>query len=245
MSFSRASVAASALSIFVCTVGAHAAPPKAPKPPKAATSTLAPLDKPVDMDSLLTAFARMPGLEAQFTEEKHIALLAKPLESKGVLYFMQPGLMLRRIDSPRPSEVLITPDSLRMKDAGGEQALDLRARADVRPFVESLTWILGGDRKALESVYALQFAPAAGTAPWKLTLTPKGKPVAQIIAAIVIMGRGHFVDSVEVRETGGDHALTRIVQADPKRVFNAEERGRLFGTGASDKKPGVAGSKAP
>jgi hypothetical protein len=197
------------------------------------------------MDTLLSAFAHMPGLEAQFIEEKHIALLAKPLESKGVLYFMQPGLMLRRIVSPRPSEVLITPDSLRMKDARGEQALDLRARADVRPFVESLTWILGGDRKALESVYALQFAPAAGTAPWTLTLTPKGKPVAQIIAAIVITGSGRTVDSVEVRETGGDHALTRIVHADPKRVFSAEERGRLFGIGASDKKPGNAGNKAP
>jgi hypothetical protein len=183
----------------------------------------------VDMGTLLRAFQGMPGLEAEFVEEKQIAMLARPLSSRGRLYFTHPGLMLRRVESPRPSEVVITPDSLRTKDENGEQTLDLRARPDIKPFIESLTWILGGDARALAAVYSLAFTPEGAGKPWLLSLTPKAKPLNQLIAAIQITGKGLRVDTVEVREVGGDRAITRIVSANPARSFDAAERARLFG----------------
>jgi outer membrane lipoprotein-sorting protein len=199
--------------------------------PKQAPSSAAP-GKAVDAAGLLSAFSKMPGLEARFREEKHMALLAKPLESRGVLFFTHPGLLLRRVESPRASEVIISADSVRLRDASGEQALDLRTRKDLRPFVESLTWILAGNRKALDSVYAVSFQPESASAAWQLTLKPKVEPLSRLIAHIRITGRGYAVAQIEVGETNGDKTITHILEANPKRSFDAAERAKLFGVGA-------------
>jgi hypothetical protein len=187
-------------------------------------------EQPVDLDRLLGAFAKMPGLEARFVEEKRIALLAQPLESKGRLYFTKPGHLVRKVESPLASEVVITPEELRVKDQGGEQAIDLRARSDLRPFVESLVWILAGNRQALAQVYELSFEPAQGEKPWQLTLTPKGEPLSRLIQHIRIRGQGLAVAEVQVRETSGDETVTRILEANPARTFSDDERRRLFGS---------------
>jgi outer membrane lipoprotein-sorting protein len=185
--------------------------------------------QPADFDVLLDAFAHMPGLEARFVEDKHLALLAEPLESSGVLFFARPGMLLRRVEAPRKSEVVITPTELRMKDADGEQSIDLRSRQDIRPFVESLTWLFAGNRKALTEVYAISFEPARDANAWRVTLTPKGGPIAHLIRYIRMLGSGLAVSQIEVRETSGDETVTRIASANPARHFSSVEMQQLFG----------------
>ena len=197
----------------------------------------------VDAGSLLRAFSGMPGLEARFREEKHIALLARPLTSEGRLFFTHPGLLLRRVETPRPSEVIINSDRVVLRDASGEQALDLRARKDLRPFVESLTWILAGNQKALDGVYAVTFEPERGKEPWQLTLKPKVEPLSRLIAHIRIRGSGYAVARIEVTETNGDSTLTTILEANPRRTFDAAERAKLFGTSGVAPQPPAARPK--
>jgi hypothetical protein len=187
--------------------------------------------QPASFDVLLDAFARMPGLEARFVEEKHLALLVQPLESRGRLFFAHPGLLLRRVEAPRRSDVVITPTELRMKDADGEQSIDLRSRNDIKPFVQSLTWLFAGDRKALAEMYAIAFEPARDGAPWRVTLTPKNGPIARLIRSIVMLGSGLAVSQIEVHETSGDETVTRIVEANPARHFTRDEMQTLFGVG--------------
>lgn len=181
------------------------------------------------LDSLMTAFSKMPGLEASFVEEKHIGLLAQPLSSRGKLYFARPGMLLRRTESPTHSELVITPKALRMRDDSGEQVIDLHSRPDVRPFIESLTWLLSGDRAALAKVYALDFRPARDAEPWQLTLTPLVDPLKQLIAAIRVRGKGLAVSEIAVREKRGDETVTRIESANPARQFSRAELSQLFG----------------
>lgn len=181
----------------------------------------------VDLDGLLAAFASMPGLEAQFVEEKQLAMLARPLTSSGTLYFTQPGLLHRRVEVPRPSTVVITPDTLQFSDDSGTEIIDLRSREELGLFVESLVWVLAGDRAALERVYRIEFTPTAEG--WTLSLTPQGPPLSEIITALTIRGRGLAVGEIRVDETAGDHTVTRISAADPERVFGAAERAELFG----------------
>jgi outer membrane lipoprotein-sorting protein len=182
-----------------------------------------------EVSQLMAAFSRMPGLEARFVEEKKLGLLAKPLSSSGRLYFARPGLLLRRVEQPQASEVIITPQELKLKDASGEQRIDLSSRPDVRPFVESLTWLLAGDEKALAGVYKLEFTPPQAAGPWQLTLTPKAEPLAHLIAYIRIVGQGLAVSEIQVREKGGDETVTRIVEANPARKFAPSELSSLFG----------------
>jgi outer membrane lipoprotein-sorting protein len=201
---------------------------KPPQPP--AASAPADADRPVtDVGVLLDSFARMPGLEARFVEEKHIALLARPLESKGRLYFARPGMLLRRVEEPTASEIVITPSQLKMKDGNGEQSIDLRARADLRPFVESLVWLLAGNREALSSVYGFAFEPAGAGKTWRLRLTPKAGPISKLIQYIQVVGTGLAVARVEVRELSGDETITRIVEANPSRRFTPSELQSFFG----------------
>ena len=212
------------------TAAKPAAPSSAPSPAAPADPSAATL---TDVGVLLDSFARMPGLEARFVEEKQIALLAKPLESKGRLFFARPGMLLRRVEAPRASEVVITPSELRMKNADGEQQIDLRSRADLRPFVESLVWLLSGNRKALADVYSFAFQPAGTDPSWHLKLTPKSGAIGKLIQYIQVSGRGLAVDQVEVREISGDATLTRIVEANPNRHFDAAELKKLFGVSSA------------
>lgn len=188
---------------------------------------------PKTAQELLRAYARMGGLEASFVETKQLSLLAKPIESRGRLYFARPGYLLRQVTEPVSASVLITPERVILRDDSGERVLDLKTRSDVRPFVESLVWLLAGDRDALEKAYAIAFSKAAQDGVWKLVLTPKGAPLNQLISEIVVTGKKLFVSQVRVREKSGDETLTRIESANPKRTFSAAERRKLFGSKGS------------
>lgn len=203
-----------------------------------ATVSVAAQPSETTLESLLAAFSKMPGLEASFVEEKHIGLLAQPLSSRGKLFFARPGMLLRRTESPTRSELVITPKALRMRDDSGEQIIDLNSRPDVRPFVESLTWLLSGNRAALAKVYTLDFQPAHESNPWQLTLTPLVDPLKQLIATIRVRGKGLAVSEIEVREKRGDATVTRIESANPARQFSRVELSQLFGV-TPDKAPGA------
>jgi hypothetical protein len=172
----------------------------------------------------------MPGLEARFVEEKRLGLLAAPLVSRGRIYFTHPGLLLRRIEEPTRSEVVITPSELRIREPGHVEVIDLRSRGDVRPFVESLVWILAGNREALEAAYRIRFERSdAVREAWTLTLVPRRAPLDRLFREIRITGTGLAVNEIRVTETNGDETLTRILEANPARRFSDAEKRRLFG----------------
>jgi outer membrane lipoprotein-sorting protein len=188
---------------------------------------------PPNLRALLAAYAEMPGLEAEFTEEKHLALLAKPLENRGRIYFARPGYLLRRVEAPLPASVVVTPTEVRLSDGEGSKTIDLRARKDVRPFVQSLLWLLTGDYKSITHSYEARYQRARGDGTWRLSLKPKGEPLSRLVAAMNIRGQGLSVAEIEVLETSGDKTITRITSANPARRFDAEERVKLFGERAA------------
>src|SRR6478736_2508186 len=83
------------------------------------------------LDSLLSAFKKSPGVSAHFVEEKHIALLKKPLKSEGNIYFAPPGKLARHVDAPKPSKILLEGDELRISDGKGVRSVDLGKNAAV------------------------------------------------------------------------------------------------------------------
>src|SRR5690606_13028439 len=93
------------------------AQPSAPNnPPGSEASTPQELAVgPQNAVQLFEKLAALDGLEATFVETKKLALLRAPLKSKGSLYYMRPGYLLREIESPSPSRVLITPTTLELR----------------------------------------------------------------------------------------------------------------------------------
>ncbi|HZN38203.1 MAG TPA: outer membrane lipoprotein carrier protein LolA [Planctomycetota bacterium] len=194
--------------------------------------------RPADAAALFRTFAATTGLEARFEEDKHLALLALPLQSKGRLYFFrpdrtQPGYLARIVESPEPSSVLITPTELRLQNRDGTEVVDLKRSDKVRNFITSLVRVFAGDEATLTKSYTIQFAHAENNATgWKLTLMPRDKPLNQMLKSLTLTGEGEAVVQIEVQEPNGDRTVTRIVAADPARKFDAAEQKRLFGIDA-------------
>lgn len=204
-------------------------------------------DGPVDAAELLAAFSRLEGIEARFEESKHMALLAVPLTSKGRLFYRAPGRLLRVVEAPEPSRLLIAPDQLRMTNRDGTEVIDLRQSDALRLFVSSLVSVFSGDAQALDESYTLTFTKhaqdhgesaagkdgaaatgAPGRPAWTLTLTPKGKPLSDMLASLSLSGSAYTVSSIEVNEPNGDRSVTTLHDVDTARVFTDEERLELF-----------------
>ncbi len=178
---------------------------------------------PVDAATLFAGFATLEGLSVEFTEEKQLALLAAPLTSSGHLYFVRPDTMLRRIETPRSSQVLIADNTLHMRDSTRSESIELSGRPDLAQFVESLLWVISGNESAVSAVYAVTYTAAAdGT--WTLTLTPRGEPLSHIVTRMELDGVGFEVREVRVFETAGDTTTTRFTRAIVNPIWTDVQR---------------------
>ena len=197
---------------------------------------------PTTFSELLSGFSQSSGFEARFEEEKKLALLAAPLRSEGRLYFEAPSNLLRRVERPRAQDILVTQDQVKISNGEGEeQIIDLSSRGPARPLIESMIWIFTGDITSIEGTYHVDYrilseevgVDRANEQRWRVILTPKGGPLAQLVRELRVSGAGRATDSLEFVETSGDRTLTRIVDVDPQRRFDAAERLDLFGISRS------------
>lgn len=216
------------VSIFALVLLAPA--PVTPPSASAAQDSNASSERPQDARTLLSAMSRLQGLQARFTETKTIALLKAPLVSRGVLYYLAPGHLVRVVETPSPSTVRIGPERLEVRDASGAQQFDLRARPDIKTFVESFVHVMAGHHDALASTYTLEFRPAvADDAPWTLVLTPRRAPLSELIDRLEVTGRGYEIATIRVLERKGDRTEIQVTAVDASRTFSADEKRSIFG----------------
>ena len=143
---------------------------------------------------------------------------------------MRPGYLLRQIETPEPSRVLITPTTLTFEEGGKQESIDLAARKDLESFVSSFVALLSGDKAALTASYDVRFSASdTDKEAWQVELTPKGAPLSDILSKVHVRGRGLAVVEVKVIDRTGDQTITRMLDVDPTRRFSESERQRLFG----------------
>ena len=185
--------------------------------------------KPVTLPNLLQAFAQSPGVMAQFTEQKRIALLSAPLTSSGTLYYAQPGMLARHTTAPEPSILIVDPTQVRMFDGKRWEVIGLDAKPVVRLFVESFVRILQGDSVALQKLYTIDFKtlPASPGA-WLLVLKPKIAPMDKLIDRLEVSGQQLVLNRLRIVEAGGDETVTDFHHVDPARRFTAAEKAKFF-----------------
>lgn len=203
--------------------GRGQASPSAPDPGAPAAS----------LESLVARFRAMPGFSAAFDEEKRIALLERPLRSRGSVYFIPPDRLLRRVSEPTPSLLRLDADRLVYVDAAGSETFDLGASPVARVFAHTFTDILAGDLERLRQTYEIEFRPE-GTGPateenaWRIELEPREPALAGAILSIAVRGHGLQVVDLVVRERGGDATRTRFRDVDARHRFEDAEIDRLL-----------------
>lgn len=207
--------------VLACLIGAsvptpaHAQDPAAPSQPA-----------PLTLERLLDGFAAMPGLSAEFREEKFMALLAEPLVNEGTLHFAK-GKLARHVTKPVASSVLIADGLLEFGDASGKETIDLQQNPVVRLFVDSFVHIFAGDRAALEQLYAIQFTPGEGGS-WVLVLRPRMSPIDKVIDRVILDGKQLAVAKMRIIEVGGDETITTFTKVDTAKQYGERELAELF-----------------
>lgn len=220
--------------VATCSIGhVNAADPV----PSAVAAAPAPA---IALDELLGRFAGMSGLQAEFREEKRMALLAAPLVNEGTIYFAPDGKrprLARHTTRPARSVVVIDGAAIRLADDAGREEISLDKSPAVRLFVDSFVKIFAGDREALAAMYTMDLK-AEGQR-WTLRLKPRVAPLDRVIERVEITGEGVVIATMRVVEIGGDEALTTFSAVDPRRSFSAQELGALFSLPPAPKGPGA------
>jgi len=179
---------------------------------------LAPLgDSPcASDDALVGQLSRHTITVGEFTQERHIAELERPVESSGRFVYHADRGVFWVVESPVESRLVI--DSAGIYQDGervsGQGVLDT-----IRPLFGAL---FGGDRSALEQRFDVE--RSQGDGPWDIRLTPKGSAMARAIEAIEITGDAR-PRSVTIRATDGSRtSLTFDNIAHPQQLPPASRR---------------------
>ena len=130
-------------------------PAPAPAPVRPAGSAAAP-EVPT-LEAVMAGMAGARGVVAEFREVKELALLAAPLESRGVLHFVPPDRLLRRTLEPAPSELLVDGPRVVFRDAAGTAPVDLSGDPSARQFVDNMSALFRGDLPSLRERYEVAF----------------------------------------------------------------------------------------
>ena len=182
---------------------------------------------PTELDEVLRRMASASGVEATFEERKELALLAAPLESRGVIYFVPPDRFARFTSSPAASALLVNGDAVQLREGG--EAIDLSGNPVARVFVENFVALWSGDRERLDSLYRVELGGTRDA--WELRLVPRRPPLSEVLAAITLRGDRDAMRELLVEERDGDRTTTRFSATRTDRVFTPAELARIFGAG--------------
>jgi outer membrane lipoprotein-sorting protein len=158
-------------------------------------------------EELRSAAGPISSLSAEFVQEKHMKILARPLVSSGVFYFQAPASLRWEYRSPLRNIILMNKDGTERyvaTDAG--LVKDSGANLQIMQVVlEHITqWIEG--RFDDNPLFTANLEPGP-----RITLTPKEKSFTKMIQRIELVFSDHpgVIESVIIHEN--DDSFTRLV----------------------------------
>jgi hypothetical protein len=160
------------------------------------------------LGQLMRQLAERTHGHAAFIERDDLAVLKRPLESSGELFYDAPDRLEKRTLAPRPESLLLDHGSVEIQRGTHHYTLSLHDTPAIAPFIDSMRATLAGDLPALERAYAVKFDSAGED--WTLELVPREANLAALFAVIRISGSRSDIRSVEVRRANGDRSLMTI-----------------------------------
>jgi len=192
-------VAARAVRLFLCL------------PLLLATVLAQAADAPWTIDRLMQSLAKVSVGRADFVETKYIAMLDRPVESSGQLFYVAPDKLEKRTLRPRPESMIIEGSTLQIERGHQSYTMQVESAPELAGFVNSIRGTLAGDRKTLERSFALALEGPAER--WVLTLKPLDARMAAAVRAIRISGANDNVRSIEILQADGDRSVMTITRS--------------------------------
>lgn len=171
-------------------------------------SSISRAESNLDIDQLMQALASVPSGHASFVEKKSIAILEKPVESSGELFYSAPDRLEKRTLKPKAENMLLDKDKLIVEQRGKKRVLALQNYPEIAAFIDSIRGTLAGDRKSLERTYQLSLEGDAQN--WNLILLPIEDKMKKIVAKISIAGSGNVLRTIDILQADGDSSRMSI-----------------------------------
>ena len=168
-----------------------------------------------DVRQLMHSLAQVKEAKGKFVERKFLSVLTRPLESSGTLLFQAPGHLEKHTLAPKVESLILDQGVLTIdsKARNIKRTLVLQEYPVIWAFIESIRSTLAGDFPTLERFYTIQLKGDA--AQWMMRLLPREIKTREVLREIHLSGRGHWVGSIEIFETNGDHMLMEVVEDTP------------------------------
>ena len=161
-----------------------------------------------DIDQLMRGLAQIRSDHSSFVEKKFIAMLDKPVESSGELFYAAPDHLEKRTLKPKPESMILDHGTLVIERGRQIHRLQSQDYPELAAFIDSIGGTLAGDRKALERNYRLSLE---GTVEhWTLQLLPLDEKIQAVVKRIRIAGARDAVRSIEITQADGDSSLMLI-----------------------------------
>jgi hypothetical protein len=171
--------------------------------------TLALADTPPrTLTDLMQQLAHRPHDHASYVERQYLAVLDRPVETSGELFYDAPDRLEKRTLLPKPETLILTGGRLEIHRGRRSYSLALGDAPQIAPFIDSIRAILAGALPELEQAYVITFGLEGPQ--WTLELVPRKPALAALIAQIRIVGAGDRMQSVEIRRADGDRSLMTI-----------------------------------
>ncbi len=165
-------------------------------------------DSPWDLDQLMQSLAASKSGHASFIEKKSIAILDKPVESSGELFYTAPDRLEKRTLKPKVESMVLDKDKLIVEQRGRKHVLSLQSYPEIAAFIDSIRGTLAGDRKALERTYQLNMTGTQEN--WILSLLPLEDKMKKVVASITISGAGNLLETIDIKQADGDSSVMMI-----------------------------------
>ena len=162
--------------------------------------------------TIMARLAALSDRDASFTEQKRLASLAAPLQSRGTLVFRHPAHLEKITVAPRPERLVIDQGKLSIISPGAApQNVALDAHPALQAMATAIGAALAGDLPALQRVYAVD---ARGSlADWHMVLRPRSASLARFITTITLDGAGADLHSFALVQGNGDSQTLEIQPA--------------------------------
>jgi outer membrane lipoprotein-sorting protein len=216
------------LAIAAIASGSAAAPVKAADGDMPPSSLLS--GKPVHGAAIDPVFAhlQLDRMSCEFSEDKHIALLARPLRTTGTIYFERDKGVARTTLTPRAQKVVVTKTSLRIRSDQRTEEIPLDKSKDLKAFALIFPTLLRGDRNELERAFEIGLFGSDGGW-WALSFTPKTDSLRALVRSVVVFGRKGELVSLRVAEASGDVTDTRLTKVRRNGAVPDSEIASAFG----------------
>lgn len=139
---------------------------------------------------------------AAFRQERHVAILERPLVSSGVLRILPDGEILWQQSDPYAFELIISTEGIRENLPGeNDQSIKIESNLLTLTIARALSGLFEGDFSGLSAFFDVEIE--GGNAGFRARLKPMDKILMAAISSIEVEGRD-VIEHIRILEPSGD-----------------------------------------